>query len=76
MELSVLVSLLFLGGCATMPPPVITFSSCPAIKLYTEQEEQAVEQAKQQLPKNSPINGFISDYGQLRAEARACQNIK
>ena len=67
---------LILGGCASYdsPSPKVTVT-CPVIRSYTLAEERAVAQALEGVPKDSPLRGFISDYGGLRKQVKACQSF-
>lgn len=72
----VLPLLLLLGGCASMTTQIPITVSCPAIRLYTPAEEKALAQELRQTPKDSLTRRFITDYGELRSQTRACQGIK
>jgi hypothetical protein len=70
----IILAALALSGCATTPQPTVQalIGACPAMKNYTMAQEAAVSASMLKLPDNDPIVGFIEDYGQLRAEVRAC----
>ncbi|HUO22684.1 MAG TPA: hypothetical protein VMU59_09240 [Caulobacteraceae bacterium] len=62
-----------LAGCTTLP---VAVAECPAIKTYTPAQDAALADALAALPDGSPLAGAMIDYGQLRAEARACAAAK
>lgn len=72
----VLPLLLLLGGCMGMTTQIPITVSCPAIHQYTPAEEKALAQELRQTPKDSLTRRFITDYGELRGQTRACKEIR
>ena len=58
-----------LTACTTLPAVHV---ACPPLRNYTLAQQQALALALKDVPADSPIVGFITDYGQLRSEVRAC----
>ena len=65
----VLLALIALAGCTN---PVVT--SCPAIRSYTPVEEDALANAFNALPDNSPLIQPMLEWAKLRGELASCQS--
>ena len=63
---------LSLAGCATMPPtPTVATRVCIPVVEYTPAQEQALAIALEDLAGGSPLVTAMTDYGAMRAAARA-----
>lgn len=76
-----LLACLFLTGCATAAPAVISSQpatvtvvkvSCPPLKDYSAAQEKALGAAVAELMAGSPLIQAMTDYAALRAAIRAC----
>lgn len=63
---------LALAGCASSRPPAV---QCPQVVNYTDAQLDSIQQSINRLPKNDPLRGAMSDYEQLRDDARYCANL-
>lgn len=69
MKQAFLASLLFLAGCAAQGSTVV----CPVhVQPWTGDEQAQALVDVQALPADSPIIVMLSDYADMRNEARAC----
>lgn len=77
----VLIACLFLTGCATAAPAVISSQpatvtvvkvACIPMKDYSAAEEKALGAAVAELMAGSLLIQAMTDYAALRAEIRAC----
>jgi hypothetical protein len=68
-RLVLLCAVLAVAGCTH---PVVT--SCPAIRAYTPAEEDALANALDALPDNSPIVEPMLEWAKLRGELASCQS--
>lgn len=71
MRVLLIILALALAGCAhaDRSVPVVV---CAKVKVYTPEEQKAAAEALRALPEGNPLARFMTDYGQLRAELRAC----
>jgi hypothetical protein len=60
-----------LYGCGGGPPPV----PCPQVVNYSDAQLDAIQRSINSLPKKDPLRGAMSDYEQLRDDARYCANL-
>lgn len=67
-----IVVALLLSGCASASP-VLNTAVCPPVKSYTAQQQLDAANAYGALPVGSILRTMIDDYGQERAELRACR---
>jgi hypothetical protein len=63
---------LALAGCGTSSEPEV---QCPQVVKYTDAQLDAIQASINRLPKNDPLRGAMSDYEQLRDDARYCSNL-
>lgn len=63
---------LTLAGCDTTSQREV---QCPQIVKYTDAQLDAIQASINRLPKNDPLRGAMSDYEQLRDDARYCSNL-
>jgi hypothetical protein len=63
---------LVLAACAGPQRPAV---KCPQVVNYTDAQLDAIQQSINRLPKNDPLRGAMSDYEQLRDDARFCNNL-
>lgn len=70
-----LTTSLLLSGCGitTSSQEVAT---CPALKGYTRQQMDRAAHELDALSDDSELVGMIGDYGDLRAQVRACNKAK
>lgn len=73
-RLLTLLTLLFLGSCATASSEAIRFQ-CPPLKDYSVAEQMRAADEHDALPLNDPLREMIDDYGALRNGCRAA-NLK
>jgi hypothetical protein len=73
-RLAGVLALLSLGlaGCGTSSQPEV---QCPQVVKYTDAQLDAIQASINRLPKNDPLRGAMSDYEQLRDDARYCSNL-
>lgn len=64
---------LALASCAGSPRQAAV--QCPQVVNYTDAQLDAIQQSINRLPKNDPLRGAMSDYEQLRDDARYCNNL-
>jgi hypothetical protein len=62
-----------LMGCATFSKPSGAIV-CPTLVLYTPDQEKAVADYLKNQPDSAPVVKFMQDYGNLRAQIRACRD--
>jgi hypothetical protein len=67
-----MLPLLLVTSCAVASSK----SECPAIVIYSGDEQAQVALDLDLLPPDSPVKDFIRDYGVLRDEVRACQHVE
>ncbi len=63
---------LALAGCGTTTEPDV---QCPQVVKYTDAQLDAIQASINHLAKNDPLRGAMSDYEQLRDDARYCSNL-
>jgi hypothetical protein len=63
---------LALAGCAASRQPAVP---CPQVVSYTDAQLNAIQQSINRLPKDDALRGAMSDYEQLRDDARYCANL-
>ena len=70
-----LTASLLLTGCATglFKAASDEVATCPALKSYTRPQMEAAMAELATIPEDSQITAMMNDYGDLRAQVRACQ---
>jgi hypothetical protein len=63
---------LALAGCAASRQSAV---QCPQVANYTDAQLNAIQQSINRLPKDDALRGAMSDYEQLRDDARYCANL-
>lgn len=65
-----ILALGILAACGTQP---VANNSCPAIKNFTAQQEQAMMADLRKLSHDSPLYDMAADWIRMRDELKACQ---
>jgi len=75
-RLAGVLALLSLGlaGCDTAAQEEVV--QCPEVVNYTDRQLDAIQASINRLPKNDPLRGAMTDYEQLRDDARYCSNLQ
>ncbi len=66
-HLLVAAGLVSLAACSVPVAP-----RCPTVKAYSDAESAAITRARDALPHDSPLIDVITDYENLRDDARRC----
>jgi len=68
--LSYAALLMLLCGCQTEP----VINNCLSLKDWTNEQQDQIYIAVQNLPENSPLIAVLADYAKIRAQIKACSN--
>ena len=66
------LSLALVGCAASQQQPAV---QCPQVVKYSDAQLDAIQRSINRLPKDDPLRGAMSDYEQLRDDARYCANL-
>lgn len=76
MSLAALAAMsLALAGCGSQPRAADA-PRCPQVVNYSDAQLTAIQASINKLPKNDALRGAMSDYEQLRDDARYCANLE